>query len=276
MTRRARLRGPRGGLTDRGSCLQSVDRKRGLPPCPRRRTPVRKSPARPPRFPPRQARAHRTASRADECRRPAQARRRRGTARRPPHPVGHDGTFWGACLPLWPGRAACSASALPAMVSRPWSPARAQSRTTPMTSPQPSGRPAADGRPWSACPSAAWRRGSSPCATWMPSRLSSLAAAAAISPKRCGPCCASAALTPSATAWRPCSSRPRAPVHGGLPGPPRGGPGSRPPTVPEATISRAIPEARFTLLPNAPHMMQIECPEPYAAAVSGFLLGAAG
>lgn len=37
-------------------------------------------------LPPRQARAHRTASRADECRRPAQARRRRGTARRPPSP----------------------------------------------------------------------------------------------------------------------------------------------------------------------------------------------
>jgi 3-oxoadipate enol-lactonase len=49
-----------------------------------------------------------------------------------------------------------------------------------------------------------------------------------------------------------------------------------PPDVSEATIARAIPGARFSVLPDAPHMMQVECAEAYAAEVSRFLLGLAG
>lgn len=45
-----------------------------------------------------------------------------------------------------------------------------------------------------------------------------------------------------------------------------------PPAVSEATVARAIPGARFTILPGAPHMMQIECEAAYTGAVAGFLL----
>lgn len=45
-----------------------------------------------------------------------------------------------------------------------------------------------------------------------------------------------------------------------------------PPAVAEATVARAIPGARFTVLPGAPHMMQIECEAAYTEAVAGFLL----
>jgi 3-oxoadipate enol-lactonase len=45
-----------------------------------------------------------------------------------------------------------------------------------------------------------------------------------------------------------------------------------PAAVSEATIARVIPGARFTMLPGAPHMMQIECEAVYTEAVAGFLL----
>ncbi|UFN48409.1 alpha/beta hydrolase [Roseomonas sp. OT10] len=45
------------------------------------------------------------------------------------------------------------------------------------------------------------------------------------------------------------------------------------PAVSEATVARPIPGARFAVLPGAPHMMQIECPDAFTAAVAGFLLG---
>lgn len=48
-----------------------------------------------------------------------------------------------------------------------------------------------------------------------------------------------------------------------------------PPAVSEATVAEAIPGARFTALPGAPHMMQIECAEAFTATVAGFLLGTA-
>jgi len=44
-----------------------------------------------------------------------------------------------------------------------------------------------------------------------------------------------------------------------------------PPSVTESTIARAIRGARFTVLPGAPHMMQIEAGDAYADAVCGFL-----
>jgi 3-oxoadipate enol-lactonase len=46
-----------------------------------------------------------------------------------------------------------------------------------------------------------------------------------------------------------------------------------PPAVSEATVARPIPGARFAVLPGAPHMMQVECPDAYTQAVAGFLLG---
>jgi 3-oxoadipate enol-lactonase len=49
-----------------------------------------------------------------------------------------------------------------------------------------------------------------------------------------------------------------------------------PPAVSEATVARAIPGARFCVLPGAPHMMQVERAAEYAAAVSGFLLDLPG
>ena len=45
------------------------------------------------------------------------------------------------------------------------------------------------------------------------------------------------------------------------------------PAVTEATIARGVPNARFTVLPSAPHMMQIECEAAYTDAVASFLLG---
>ena len=48
-----------------------------------------------------------------------------------------------------------------------------------------------------------------------------------------------------------------------------------PPAMAEATVARAIPGARFVVLPGAPHMMQIESAAAFTAAVSGFLLGEA-
>jgi 3-oxoadipate enol-lactonase len=45
-----------------------------------------------------------------------------------------------------------------------------------------------------------------------------------------------------------------------------------PAAVAEATIARVIPGADFTVLPGAPHMMQIECEAAYTEAVAGFLL----
>ncbi|HEY4252695.1 MAG TPA: alpha/beta fold hydrolase [Roseomonas sp.] len=45
-----------------------------------------------------------------------------------------------------------------------------------------------------------------------------------------------------------------------------------PPAASEATIARAIPGARFTVLPGAPHMMQIESAAAFTTAVTGFLL----
>lgn len=45
-----------------------------------------------------------------------------------------------------------------------------------------------------------------------------------------------------------------------------------PPAASEATVVRAIPGARFQVLPGAPHMMQIECEAAYIETVAGFLL----
>lgn len=45
-----------------------------------------------------------------------------------------------------------------------------------------------------------------------------------------------------------------------------------PPAASETTVARAIPGADFTVLPGAPHMMQIECEAAYTEAVAGFLL----
>ena len=44
------------------------------------------------------------------------------------------------------------------------------------------------------------------------------------------------------------------------------------PAMAETTVGRAIPGARFHLLPNAPHMMQIEAEAAFTAAVVGFVL----
>lgn len=49
-----------------------------------------------------------------------------------------------------------------------------------------------------------------------------------------------------------------------------------PPAVSEATVACAIPGARFTVLPGAPHMMQIECEAAYTEAVASFLLRRGG
>jgi 3-oxoadipate enol-lactonase len=46
------------------------------------------------------------------------------------------------------------------------------------------------------------------------------------------------------------------------------------PAMAEATVARAIPGARFSVLPGAPHMMQIEAEAAFVAEVSRFLLGA--
>jgi 3-oxoadipate enol-lactonase len=45
-----------------------------------------------------------------------------------------------------------------------------------------------------------------------------------------------------------------------------------PPAMAEATVARAIPGARFAVLPRAPHMMQIEAEAAFTAAVADFLL----
>ncbi len=45
-----------------------------------------------------------------------------------------------------------------------------------------------------------------------------------------------------------------------------------PPAMAEATVARAIPGARFAVLPGAPHMMQIESEAAFTAAVVDFLL----
>lgn len=45
-----------------------------------------------------------------------------------------------------------------------------------------------------------------------------------------------------------------------------------PPAMAEATVARAIPGARFFILPDAPHMMQIEGEAHFIEAVTGFLL----
>jgi 3-oxoadipate enol-lactonase len=47
-----------------------------------------------------------------------------------------------------------------------------------------------------------------------------------------------------------------------------------PPAVSEATVARAIPGARFAVLPGAPHMMQVEAEAAFTREVAGFLLGA--
>lgn len=52
--------------------------------------------------------------------------------------------------------------------------------------------------------------------------------------------------------------------------------GALDPASPPAALSeiaRRIPGARLLVLDNAPHMMQVECPEPVAAAVESFLSG---
>jgi 3-oxoadipate enol-lactonase len=48
-----------------------------------------------------------------------------------------------------------------------------------------------------------------------------------------------------------------------------------PPAMAEATVARAIPGARFVVLHNAPHMMQIESEARFTETLSGFLLGEA-
>lgn len=48
-----------------------------------------------------------------------------------------------------------------------------------------------------------------------------------------------------------------------------------PPAASEATVARAIPGARFVVLPGAPHMMQIEAEPAFVKEVASFLLGAA-
>ena len=45
-----------------------------------------------------------------------------------------------------------------------------------------------------------------------------------------------------------------------------------PPAATEATVAKAIPGARFVVLPGAPHMMQIETERAFTDAVAGFLL----
>jgi 3-oxoadipate enol-lactonase len=45
-----------------------------------------------------------------------------------------------------------------------------------------------------------------------------------------------------------------------------------PAAVSDATVARVIPGARFTVLPGAPHMMQIESEAAFIEAVAGFLL----
>lgn len=45
-----------------------------------------------------------------------------------------------------------------------------------------------------------------------------------------------------------------------------------PPAAAEATIAKAVPGARLTVLPGAPHMMQIETGQAFTEAVAGFLL----
>ena len=37
-------------------------------------------------------------------------------------------------------------------------------------------------------------------------------------------------------------------------------------------LAAAIPGGKLTILRNAPHMMHLECPDPFAEAVSDFLL----
>ncbi len=49
-----------------------------------------------------------------------------------------------------------------------------------------------------------------------------------------------------------------------------------PPAMAEATVARAIPGARFAVLPGAPHMMQIESEAAFTAAVTAFLREAPG
>lgn len=49
-----------------------------------------------------------------------------------------------------------------------------------------------------------------------------------------------------------------------------------PAAMAEATVARAIPGARFAVLPGAPHMMQIECEAAFTAAVTEFLLHGTG
>jgi 3-oxoadipate enol-lactonase len=46
-----------------------------------------------------------------------------------------------------------------------------------------------------------------------------------------------------------------------------------PPAMSETTVARAIPGARFTVLPGAPHMMQIETEAAFVSEVAAFLLG---
>ena len=45
-----------------------------------------------------------------------------------------------------------------------------------------------------------------------------------------------------------------------------------PPAMAEATVARAVPGARFAVLPGAPHMMQIEAEAAFTAAVAEFVL----
>jgi 3-oxoadipate enol-lactonase len=46
-----------------------------------------------------------------------------------------------------------------------------------------------------------------------------------------------------------------------------------PPAMSEATVAKAIPGARFAVLPGAPHMMQIEAEAAFTEAVLGFVRG---
>ena len=46
-----------------------------------------------------------------------------------------------------------------------------------------------------------------------------------------------------------------------------------PPAMSDATVARAIPGARFIVLPGAPHMMQLEAEAAFTAALLGFLTG---
>lgn len=49
-----------------------------------------------------------------------------------------------------------------------------------------------------------------------------------------------------------------------------------PPAMAEATVARAIPGARFAVLPSAPHMMQIETEAAFTRAVQDFVLNPRG